>query len=344
MDQMLDNPLAFVMAHRNTLGADDLELLQKCIKHIQEQTDPDWQLYIIDDQSTYQPARTWLRELAALNWKKIKLIESEICCGPGHARNQGIQLAQDNSNPVVMFIDSDDLVHPERVRVTREHFSRSEEPLVLYSGFLAVNRRGQQIPKAELTPSLVEILDALEIAPEGLDVWKRIGLETGYLNLTSATSVSTTIAIAHPFPNETISEDSHTWLRYSASGTPFVYEPAIPVQYRTSPGIEGSASRALRGRDFYQDKARVDRDGFDSALELAEKRGTLGATEKQEIRVAFLVRLAQTMWAEKELTLVSEIIDEAFTTNRSLAYQLLIDNADLSPFVELWDDTNQKAA
>jgi hypothetical protein len=74
-------------------------------------------------------------------------------------------------------------------------------------------------------------------------VWIAIGTETGYVNHTSSTAVRTDVALAHPFPDERVSEDAHTWLRYSAGGARFAYLDAPWSAYRATTDEAGSSSR-----------------------------------------------------------------------------------------------------
>lgn len=305
--------LAFVMAHRNTTGRRDLVLLKRVIGQLFNQTDDHWKLIVVDDQSTYRPAIHYLEDLHNQAPDRVSLLRLNERVGPGMARNQGILLAARNGCPVIMFCDSDDLVHSERVSRTRKAFQSTQAPTVLYSGFVAVDSNGTALKRDEITPSLLEILDAIaHKPPTGMDVWKHIGTRSGYINLTSATSVSTSTALLNPFPAESVSEDSHTWMRYSAAGAEYIFDESIPVSYRTCRDGGGSASRERDGAQFYYDKARVDIDGFEQAIMLSERRGTTDRkTESNTLLAAFYLRLAQTMLNENMTDLTAELVSKA---------------------------------
>lgn len=306
-------PLAFVIAHRNTAGCAELELFKRVIGRLFNQTDRHWKLIVVDDQSTYQPAIDYIEDLQHQHPDRIFLQRLKKCVGPGIARNKGVLIAARNGCPVIMYCDSDDLVHHERVSKTRKLFQSTQTPTVMYSGFVAVDSDGIELNRNEITPSLLEILDAIaQDPPTGMDVWKHIGTRSGYINLTSATSVSTTTALLNPFPAEAVSEDSHTWMRYSASGAQYIFDDSIPVKYRTCREGGGSASRERDGVQFYYNKASVDIDGFEQAIMLSERRGTTSrVNESDKLLVAFYLRLAQTMFNEDVTELAAELTSKA---------------------------------
>lgn len=286
--------------------------MQRVVKRLFEQSDNHWQLFIVDDASTYEPAVDYLQHLQRACPEHIQLQCLPTQMGPGACRNLGIRMAEREGCPVVMFCDSDDLVHRERVQITRRHFSEAVTPTVLYSSFTAVDGHGFKVPMHKVTPSLLEILEATRpVAPQGHDVWKQIATQTGYLNLTSSTSVSMNTALRHPFPLESVSEDSHTWMRYSASGARFVFDPTIPVSYRVKVGA-GSASRERDAGLFYAEKVRVDTDGFNIALQMGVASGSVqGHTESNHLRAMFQLRLAATMAREQQQQLAIDALDLA---------------------------------
>jgi len=97
-------------------------------------------------------------------------------------------------------------------------------------------------------------------------------------------------------------------MRYSASGAQYIFDASIPVSYRTRRDGGGSASRERDGVQFYYDKARVDIDGFEQAIQLSERRGTTcRKTESDRLLAAFYLRLAQTMLNENVTELTAEL-------------------------------------
>jgi hypothetical protein len=165
-----------------------------------------------------------------------------------------------------------------------------------------------------MTGSVAEVIEAHRRGPpQGGEVWVAIGTETGYANHTSSTAVRTDVALAHPFPDERVSEDAHTWLRYSGGGARFAYLDAPWSAYRTTTDEAGSSSRAREGGKavFYASKARVDTDGFRCAIELAAARGSVAPAAVPGLWVGFHVRLAATLAREGQRALALEQVEAA---------------------------------
>lgn len=312
--------LAFVMPIRSTGKSYELPLLKRVINSILNQSDQNWLLAVVDDDSPCRDSRTFLEECIKQYPEKIVLQVMSEQHGPGYCRNVAIEQIASRGIPVVMFNDSDDISHTYRVAVTREIFAQSRLPTVLYSTFIPVDETGSVLGIHQLTPSLIEILDAHKHdPPQGDETWKKIGTETGYVNLNSSTAVSTELAIKYPFPNEVISEDSHTWMRYSAGGGRFVYDERIPVCYRVTTDQFGSASRNRHGERFYTEKARVDEDGFRQSIQLALQRRTIEPCQGKELLIKFYVRLAETLIKEKVDDVAASIISKALRLSPDIA-------------------------
>jgi hypothetical protein len=196
----------------------------------------------------------------------------------------------------------------------RAAFADASAPGVVYSTFDVIDPAGRLVPLTAMTESVAEVIEAHRNGPpQGSEVWIAIGTETGYVNHTSSTAVRTEIALAHPFPNERVSEDAHTWLRYAASAALFAYLDKPWSAYRTTTDEAGSSSRAREGgkAGFYAAKARVDADGFRSAIELAAARGAVVPTAVPELWVGFHVRLAATPAREGQPVLALEQVAAA---------------------------------
>ena len=233
--------------------------LSEAIDSIFKQTDPNWQLVIIDDFSPAPEARAHLAQLEEKHPGKIKVILKDTNEGPGVARNRGIQWAHDTGSPFIIYLDADDIAHPERVATVRKTFVENPGIGVVYTTFKVIDEYSNVFPVEKLSPSITDILAHHEPeGPQGDDVWITIGTRTGYTNLTSATAVTTALARQFPFPPERVSEDWHTWVRYSAGGGTFCYTGTIPTLYRIPLQSEGSASRTREGgkRGFYTQVVR----------------------------------------------------------------------------------------
>lgn len=319
---------AFIMPHWSKDGSDmDRAWLDATLESIKHQTDPNWKIVIADGNSPSETAKDYLRKLETDFAGKLEVIFMEQSDGPGHARNVAIQKAYADGHPFLVFLDADDLAHPRRVEVARTIFLEQPEVGVVYSTFTVIDEYGTVVPREQLSESIVEILESHESGnpPQGKHAWIAIATETGYTNLTSATSVRTAIAYAHQFPPEKVSEDYYTWLVYSASGAAFAYTPHTPTSYRIPQNTEGSASRSREGgkSGFYTTKCRVDAAGFKKAANLALERDDITAAQQDTLLVKFFLKEAETMGREAELELARQCYRHARDVSPETTARLL---------------------
>ena len=299
----------WVMPHWTSDFGRSRRHLEAAVRAIFEQTDTDWELVVVDDGSKDPAALACLRALAERRPRQVHLIVESSNRGAGAARNIGVRWAAARRSPFVLFLDADDLSRPGRLAAVRAAFADESNPGVVYSTFDVVDPDGRTVPLASMTASVAEVIEAPRSGPpRGSDVWIAIGTDIGYVNHTSSTAVRTDVARAHPFPAERVSEDSHTWLRYSAGGARFAYLDAPWSAYRTTTDEAGSLSRNREGgkAEFYAAKARVDADGFRCAIELAAARGAIAPTAVPELWVGFHLRLAATLAREGQNALARE--------------------------------------
>jgi glycosyltransferase involved in cell wall biosynthesis len=288
---------------------------EETINSIYQQSDSNWHLVIIDDNSPSIEATNYISELARKSDNTITLLRSNANEGPGSARNRGIVWAKQNSYPYIAYNDSDDCSHIDRVKIIRELFSGDECISVIYSSFIVIDENSNGVLKDKLAPSIVEILDSHEnCPPQGENAWIEIGTKTGYTNLTSATNVLTSVAFKFPFPCVRVSEDTHTWYRYSAGAGKFVFCGDIPSLYRIPMGSEGSSSRSREGglEKFFEEGVINDTNGFEEAIGLAIQNGKIKASEKNKILIEFYLKLSDTLLKEKLYNLARSQLEKAF--------------------------------
>ncbi|WP_327417464.1 glycosyltransferase family 2 protein [Streptomyces sp. NBC_01233] len=298
---------AFVMPHyADCPGA--AEYLSQAVRSLFNQTDQDWHLVIIDDASPDPQDRERLRALSQANPGRITVLQQQVNRGQGFCRNVGIRWAREQGSEIVLFQDADDVAHPSRLEVTRRTFAERPEVDFVYSTFTVIDENGATVPESRLTPSLREILQSHVHAPvEGPNAWIRMGIETGYTTLTSTVAVRSEIAAAYPFPHVRASEDAHAWFRMAAGGRSLAYLPSVPCLYRVPQAVTGSSDRARIGSDYYQLKAEVDTDGFFEAISIALERETIRFSEVQDLKNAFLRRLALTMEREGQQAVARQL-------------------------------------
>lgn len=282
-------------------NSQSIRFLDEAVEGILGQNSDRWNLIIVDDASPYEPARSNLLRVAEQARGKINIIFRDSNGGAGVSRNQGIEWAAKHGCEIIAFNDADDVSHPKRVEHLLDLFGLHHEISVIYSTFSVIDEHGIKVPEQRLTESVREILEShMSDPPSGRNVWITIGTKTGYTNLTSATAVRLELACAQPFPNERVSEDGHTWMRYAAAGDEFFFDPEIPSLYRIPQYTNGSSVRSRVGPSYYAEKARVDFEGFMTAANIAIRRDTFDPSDLPELKARFFLRMAETMRREGE--------------------------------------------
>jgi len=275
------------MPHYRPRG-DGGRLFHAALASLFAQTDDAWRLVIVDDASPEAAVRAELHALRARFSGRIHVLFNRRRLGPGPCRNRALRHAARHGAEIALFLDADDLAHPRRLAHTRAVFARKPQVDVVYAPFRPIDARGRVVPCAALRPSIRQILAAYAHPPVGRDLWRVMGTRTGYLNLTSATSVRMALALRQPFPAYAVSEDFHTWLRYAADGRAFHFAREIPAGYRVLRDLSGSQTRRRLGAAFYRRKIVVDGEGFEQAMRIALARGRMRAQELAELRRRFV--------------------------------------------------------
>lgn len=316
---------AFVIPLFNTGNPEEYIWLNETLKSIECQTDDDWIIIIVDDSSPDKKIKDFFQQFKKKYNDKIELIILPKNKGPGNARNVGIKRAYELGCPFILYLDSDDTAHPERLAVTRKIFS--DKPLVgvVYSSFEVIDEYGNYVDEKDIIPSILEIIEQHRNHPlQGRGVWLKIALETGYINLTSATSVRTELAYEYPFPIERVSEDYYTWLVYSASGWEYAYSDIIPAKYRIPREVEGSRTRSMLGgqHNFNMIKSIVDVRGFQAALDLACISGEISESMKDELLIRFFLIKSKSMKRDGENDIAMDYYRRAYEIDKQMAYKI----------------------
>jgi glycosyltransferase involved in cell wall biosynthesis len=207
----------FVMPHWSEGDEASKKYIDETIDSIIAQTDDNWQLIIVDDLSPSEEIKKFLETLKDKAPGKIHIIYSDKNQGPGVCRNIGIDWAAEQGSPFVLFNDADDISHKDRLKISRQILAEDSDATVVYTTFDVIDENSNVVPREKLSPSIIEIIDSHKgNPPQGENAWIAIATETGYTNLTSATTVRIDAAKDYPFPPAKVSEDSHTWMRYAA--------------------------------------------------------------------------------------------------------------------------------
>ena len=268
----------------------DLRFFRSAVDSIKNQTDTDWVLVMVEDFSDKKAVYDAIDGFKAELKDKLHVIYSDKNYGAGAARNTGIAYADKIGAPFILFLDSDDIADRRRLELVRKAFT-DRTVNVVYTSFDVIDQHDVITPHDEISLPVREIIDGHNAdIVEGERAWIQIATKKKYTNLTSCTAVRTSLAVSEPFPNTSVSEDCHTWMRYGAHPGKFVFIGEIKGKYRICRGVQ-SRSRSLHA-DFYDQMLKSDTDGFEQALIRAKKFGTMDDRDENELRVAFHVRLA----------------------------------------------------
>jgi glycosyltransferase involved in cell wall biosynthesis len=288
-------------------------LIADTIEGLFLQTDEDWSAIIVVDMPGTREANDYLTSLKQKYYPKIDVIFLKQNVGPGVSRNLGVLKALEDGHNMILFNDSDDISHPRRVEVVKKIFLENPQVDLVYSTFEVIDETNKLTPVEKISSPILEILESHVQSPlEGNNIWIKMGTETGITNITSSTAVRIQFAYRCPFPNESASEDFHSWIRMSALGANFKYTSLIPTKYRIPTFMKYQASRTRIGpSNFNKIKARVDSDGFSKAIEIALTRDIIKPEEIPLIKANFYKRLAKSMMREMENELATDLLNIA---------------------------------
>ena len=289
-----------------------IDFFKKTAESIINQSDSDWVWIIVDDFSNNEELDGIIANIAEKYSPKVIYSKNQSNLGPGISRNRGIEIANELGAKVIMYIDADDIAHLDRVKLTKEIFDNSDTG-VLYSGFIPIDQNDDVICDDMLSYSIKDIIKAdRENPPQGKDVWKIIGISTGYVNMTSSTSVRIDYALKIPFPGRRASEDAYTWMLYSAYGAKFSYTDKIPCLYRIPLNTEGSSSRSYVGKEnFYKELANTNTEAFKKCIEYALSYESIKKDEAVTLLKLFYKRLADTLKGEGQTDLAEKYYQSA---------------------------------
>jgi len=282
-----------------------LNFLEETLQRLIRQTDGNWNAIIIEDCSPEREVEELIAKYKNLD-SRINVIYLKERKTTGECRNLGIKWAERNGSNMILFNDADDLSHHNRVKWVRDFFENNSQASVIYSTVEIIDEHSKVVTEDKLAPAIREILDGLKNNPPvGANCWYKIGLQTGYINVTSSTSVRIELAVKELFPDEFVSEDSHTWYRYAARGE-YYFTENCHCQYRIPSFVVRQSSNSYVN-DFNRNKVKVDVDGFHCALEIALKNEVINKSSMELIELKFLMRLMESMGKDGRLDLVYDI-------------------------------------
>lgn len=314
---------AFIMPLKISGDGNDIRDFLASISGIENQSDKDWDIILVEDFSNDERVYKAIDEIKEKLKDRIHVIYSNKNCGTGPARNKGILYAKEKGYPFILFNDSDDLSDPRRLELVRKAFEEDESVNVVYTSFDVIDENSNLVSEDKIPACIKEIIDGHKIdVVEGECAWAQIAMRKKYTNLTSCTAVRTSLAFAELFPDSSISEDCHTWIRYGAHPGKFHFIKEIIGHYRIRLGTQ-SRSRSIN-KDFYEKMYFNDCDGFEQALQLAKKFGTTPKEYSEiELRAAQRTRLSLNLFYSGNLFLAERAINEANNISKQLTKKYL---------------------
>ena len=163
------------------------QTISASIASILAQTHQDWELIVVNDQSTDNTVEI----IQNFTDSRIKLHSNPKNSGTAKTRNHAMAQAQ---GKWLAFLDSDDTWHPEKL-ATQLKFAEETEAKITYTATAYVNAQGQKSPYVLSAKKHFTYPDLLR------------------RNLMSCSSVMVLRDIMEPFPSGYMHEDYVVWLR-----------------------------------------------------------------------------------------------------------------------------------
>ena len=116
-----------------------VDYIAESIRSVQNQTYPNWELIVADDNST-DGTVNMVRSMAADD-NRIHLLETDINLGPAAARNRAINAAQGN---YIAFLDSDDIWFPDKLRKQISFMEQTGYGFT-YTAYEKINERSEKM-------------------------------------------------------------------------------------------------------------------------------------------------------------------------------------------------------
>lgn len=98
----------------------------QCVESVLAQTMPDWELIVVDDQSTDHSVEVW----RSYDDSRIKVFENEKNLGTYGNQNRGVSLA---SSDLIAILDSDDFWKPDKLSQQLEVLARYPDAALCYT-------------------------------------------------------------------------------------------------------------------------------------------------------------------------------------------------------------------
>jgi teichuronic acid biosynthesis glycosyltransferase TuaG len=133
--------------------------IKQTIASVQQQTNADWEMIIIDDRSTDDTVALIAAEAAAD--PRIKYLVNDVNMGPAKTRNRGIKIAK---GKYLAFLDGDDLWLPEFIEVSLNFMQKNHYPFV-FSSYKRLDEELQPLYTDFIVPQKVNYNSLLRTCP-----------------------------------------------------------------------------------------------------------------------------------------------------------------------------------
>ncbi|WP_166459628.1 glycosyltransferase family 2 protein [Amycolatopsis pithecellobii] len=292
--------VAFVVPYFDDGLAWRRECLRLTLASLEQQTDPHWCAYVVNDASPAADTSEFLKSLAASTVGQVTVLHTQDHGGAGRARNVAIEAAHRDGHALLAYLDADDLAHPRRVAAVRAMFAAQPELDFAYSDIEFIDEHGKPWESNQLLPGL-HLLNEQQRLPKlrGRERWIEQAVERDNIAIPSAMNLRTSLALQIPFPIVPFCEDVATLFRYLGSGAVIDHVPGIPTRYRV-PRTGGSASRKQSGGvdAFNHLRCANEREGLEKAIAMAVARGAASERLGQSVLCRYLIRIGRTVTAD----------------------------------------------
>ncbi len=209
-----EKPLcSIITAAYNSAGT-----IEKTIKSVINQTEPSWELIVIDDGSTDTTA-SLVKKLSQKD-KRIRFLQNECNRGVAETRNRGLKEARGS---YIAFLDSDDWWQPEKLQ-KQIAFMRENCCHISCTGFHRVDFEGTRMLRTVIPPERMNLSD----------LYKKndIGFSTSMVESSLAKTVC--------FESGELLEDFIYWLELLKKGQEALSLQQALVFYRSAPASRSS--------------------------------------------------------------------------------------------------------
>lgn len=270
------------------------EYLQGCIDSILANDCSDCEVILVDDGSTDGVCPGICDENEKKHPDVIRVIHQENQ-GLGGARNTGLENAR---GEYILFVDSDDTIAPETLRVLEEQIARTHADV--YS-FNLYSHDGQSEKKLIEVSPVYDGVFTLSENPEFLfalpAAWARLWRRDLFIN----TGIR--------YPSRVWYEDIRTTTKLFASASSIVTLPDALYLYLARPGSIMRSSNVKRSREIL--------DAFDDILHWYEERGLADRYKDEICRLAVdhiqLAAVVRVIRQDPHSPLISEFVSYMYT-------------------------------